>query len=316
MYANHRVVVLLLGAVMTLDLFVLASEAGQDRPWWESLPRPVYASLERVDVDDGWFEVYRVVPGVTAIYEPGHFEEAIAYLIEGRDRAVLFDTLLGIGNIRRVVDRLTSLDVLVVNSHTHPDHIGGDPLFDAVAVLDSDFARERLAAGTGSLSRLISEDSVWKPLPDGFDRETYAIPPIAPTRFLNDGDVIDLGGRTLEVLATPGHTPDSLCLIDRGNRLLFTGDTLYPATMYAHTRDADFETYHASAQRLGALESDVDVVLPGHNEARVDAEILGRFARAFEAIRAGRTEPRPEREGVVRHTVEGLQILTKASATP
>ncbi len=295
-----------------LDLFVMPSAAQQESPWWESLPRRVYGGLERVEIADDWFEVYRVVPGVTAIYEPGHFEEAIAYLIEGTDRAVLFDTLLGIGDIKAVVDRLTTLGVMVVNSHTHPDHIGGDHQFAEVAVYDSEFAKDRLSAGTGSLTRLITAESVWKDLPDGFDPETYRTGPIVPTRLLTEGDTIDLGGRTLEVLFTPGHTPASLCLVDRANRLLFTGDTLYPATLYAHTRDANFDDYHATAQRLGALEAQIDLVCPGHNEAKVDAEILGRFARAFEAIRTGRSETRPVRDGVVRHVFEGIEVLTRA----
>lgn len=307
--ALERPVALLVG-LMVLDLFVLPT-AAQEAPWWEALPRDVYSRLERVDVESDWLEVYRVAPGVTAIYEPGHFEEALAYLIEGDERAVLFDTLLGIGDLKAVVDQLTALDVTVVNSHTHPDHIGGDPQFEEIAVYDSDLTRERLAAGTGSLRRLITAESVWKPLPDGFDPETYAIPPITPTRFLTEGERIDLGGRVLEVLFTPGHTADSICLIDRANRILFTADTIYPATLYAHTRDANFDDYYATAQRLGALEREVDLVCPGHNEARVDPSILGRVARAFEAIRAGRTVSRPERDGVVHHQFEGVEILTR-----
>ena len=295
-----------------LDLFVLPSVAEQDAPWWDALPRPVYSRLDRVAVESDWFEVYRVTSGVTAIYEPGHFEEALAYLTEGSERAVLFDTLLGIGDLKAVVDQLTTLDVLVVNSHTHPDHIGGEHQFDEIAVYDSDVARERLAQGTGSLSRLISVESVWKALPDGFDEATYAIAPVTPTRALTEGDTIDLGGRTLEVLFTLGHTAASLCLIDRANRILFTGDTLYPATLYAHTRDANFDQYHATAQRLGALEGHVDIVCPGHHEASVDASILGRFARAFEAIRTGRSVSRPGPDGVVRHEFEGIEVLTRA----
>lgn len=299
-----------------LDLFVLPTGAQEIAPWWEALPRPIYGELERVEVASDWFEVYRVAPGVTAIYEPGHFEEALAYLIEGTERAVLFDTLLGIGDIKAVVDRLTTLDVMVVNSHTHPDHIGGDRLFDEVLVFDSDLTRERLAGGTGSLARLITGDAVWKPLPDGFDPERYEIPPITPTRFLHEGDAIDLGGRRLEVLFTPGHTADSICLIDRASRILFTGDTLYPATLYAHTRDANVDDYHATAQRLGALEDQIAIVCPGHNEARVDSSILGRFARAFEAIRTGRSASRAERDGVTRHEFEGIEVLTREESSP
>ncbi len=77
--------------------------------WWDSLPRPEWEAFERLDEGQGWFEVYRVHPDVLAIYEPGQFEEVISYLILGEDRALLFDTGLGIGDIRAAVNSLTEL---------------------------------------------------------------------------------------------------------------------------------------------------------------------------------------------------------------
>jgi glyoxylase-like metal-dependent hydrolase (beta-lactamase superfamily II) len=293
---------------------VLCAGVVAQSKWSDALPRPVYRTLERVAVDDPWFEVYRVAPGVTAIYEPGHFEEALSYLIEGRERAMLFDSGMGIGRIKPVVDRLTALEVLVVNSHSHFDHTGGDGAFARVAVLDSEYARERLLRGVPDLSRQISEESIARPLPAGFDAARYRREPIRPTRFLFDGEIIDLGGRRLEVLATPGHTPDSLCLLDRANRMLFTGDTFYPATLYAHSADANLGDYVKSAARLGALASAVDVICPGHNEARVEGAALTKFAHAFRMIAEGRAPSRPEREGIVRYEVDGIAVLARTGA--
>ena len=62
--------------------------------WWDALPRPEWGAFERIDDAQGWFEVYRLQPGVLAIYEPGQFEEVISYLILGTDRALLFDGAL------------------------------------------------------------------------------------------------------------------------------------------------------------------------------------------------------------------------------
>jgi len=286
--------------------------AAQDQPWWKALPRPVYRDLERVSVESPWFEVYRLAPGTTALYEPGHWQEAISYLIEGRDRAVLFDTGLGIGDIRAVVTQLTSLPVVVVNSHEHFDHIGGNRQFTEVAVADSAEALARLALGTGSLAREITSETVWKPLPPGFDPARYATPPIHPTRRLRDGERLDLGGRTLEVLLTPGHTPGSLVLLDRQRRMLFTGDTLYPAELYAHAPESNLADYIRSAARLGALAGAVDTICPGHNEAKAPVSLLSRFARAFAAIGRGAVAARPERPGVVRYESEGIVVLARA----
>src|SRR5215468_3287712 len=89
--------------------------------WCRALPRPEYRSLERVGVSDPWFEVYRVAPGVFAIYEPHQAEEVISYLIIGAKQAALFDTGMGISDIQKVTAELTALPIVVVNSHTHID---------------------------------------------------------------------------------------------------------------------------------------------------------------------------------------------------
>ncbi|HUU94447.1 MAG TPA: MBL fold metallo-hydrolase [Phycisphaerae bacterium] len=287
------------------------ARGAQDPPWWKALPRPIYRELERVKVASPWIEVYRVGPGTTALYEPGHWQEAISYLVEGRDRAVLFDTGLGIGDIKAVVDQLTTLPVTVVNSHEHFDHIGGDRLFADVAVADNPAGLERLARGTGSLAGQITADTVWMPLPPGFDRAHYETPPIRPTRRLVDGERLDLGGRTLEVVLTPGHTPGSLCLLDRGRRMLFTGDTLYPAELYAYAPESNLDDYVRSAARLGTLADAVDVLCPGHNEAKVPAALLTRFARALAAIGRGEASTSRERPGVIRYESEGIVVLAR-----
>ena len=72
--------------------------------WWDRLPRPAWGAFEKVEQSEDWFEVYRIDDDIFAIYEPGQFEEVISFLITGQSFALMFDTGLGIGNIRRVVD--------------------------------------------------------------------------------------------------------------------------------------------------------------------------------------------------------------------
>ena len=127
----------------------------------------------------------------------------------------------------------------------------------------------------------------------------------APVR---DGDVLELGGRTLEVLLTPGHAPDALCLLDRENRLLFTGDTFYPATLYAHLPGSDLDAYRETAARLAALAGDVDTVLPAHNEPTVPSSYLPKMRDAFEAIASGSAEF-VESDGALEYAFEGFTIL-------
>src|SRR5207245_367208 len=109
-----------------LSLSATAQTSSYTPDWCKAFPRPEYKALQRVLPDEPWFEVYKVSPGVFAIYEPHQAEETISYLIVGTKQALLFDTGMGIGNIRKVVTQLTSRPVVVLNSHTHDDHVGGN----------------------------------------------------------------------------------------------------------------------------------------------------------------------------------------------
>jgi len=94
-----------------------------------------------VAVSDSWFEVYKVAAGVFAIYEPHQSEETISYLIAGSKQALLLDSGMGVGDLRQTTSELTRLPVVVVNSHTHNDHVGDNWQFDKVYGMDTDFTR-------------------------------------------------------------------------------------------------------------------------------------------------------------------------------
>ncbi|MDH3645872.1 MAG: MBL fold metallo-hydrolase [Gammaproteobacteria bacterium] len=286
---------------MLLCLCLLACEAGPDADnelvtnrgagkdqWWHALPREAWAGFARVDQSQDWFEVYEVSPDVYAIYEPGQFEEVISYLIAGTDSALLFDTGLGIGDMHKLVRELSNLEIIVLNSHTHYDHIGGNHAFGQVLGMDTSYTRKRaLGLEHSQVSAGVAPGWIWKPTPEDFDAESYAIKPFVIDRYVRDGEHIDLGGRKLEVLFTPGHAPDALCVIDRENRLLFTGDTFYPAPLYTHLEGSDFDAYRQTAARLAALSTEVDQLMPGHNEPALRADYLLHLQAAFDEIARG-----------------------------
>ena len=147
-----------------------AQQSGEPlRPeWCSQLPRPAYKSLERVLSDEPWFEIYRIRPGVFAIYEPKQFEEVISYLILGEKRALLFDTGLGVGKISAVVTRLTPLAVTVVNSHTHFDHVGGNAEFRNIWNRDLLYTRKNMRGQANIYSRdALAPERLCGPLPPG-----------------------------------------------------------------------------------------------------------------------------------------------------
>jgi glyoxylase-like metal-dependent hydrolase (beta-lactamase superfamily II) len=221
-----------------------------------------------------WFEVSQLEPGVHLISEPGHVN---SWLIEGSNDAVLFDTGLGVANIRTVAEQLTPRRLLVVNSHYHFDHTGGNRLFDEFAIhrlggeLVSQPSPPELAEGYMAYTQrlleawgpykeaddlyfhLLTAERMIRPLPAGFDPADYKVVPTIPSRLLDEGDVLDLGGRKLRVLHTPGHSPDCICLLDEENGLLFGGDTINTGPIYAQLEDSDLERFAQSTARLAAM---------------------------------------------------------------
>ena len=112
---------------------------------------------------------------------------------------------------------------MVLNSHTHDDHVGGNWQFDTVYGMDTDFTRKNAQGSRAAAQEEIAPGQICGSLPKGFDRAAYATRPWKIAKFMHDGDRIDLGGRSLTIIATPGHTPDAISLFDAANGLLFTG---------------------------------------------------------------------------------------------
>jgi glyoxylase-like metal-dependent hydrolase (beta-lactamase superfamily II) len=280
--------------------------------WCKALPRPEYKSLERVPVSDPWFEVYKVAPGVFAIYEPHQAEETIGYLIIGESRALLFDTGMGISDIESITEELTGLPVVVVNSHTHDDHVGGNWQFDTVYGMDTEFTRKDAKGSREDAQAEITPDQICGALPKGFDPKTYATKPWTISTYIQDGDHISLGSRTVEVIATPGHTPDSIALLDRAHGLLFSGDTYYPGTIWLYRPETDLDAYAKSIEKLAALAPQLKLVLGAHNVPVAHPDVLQRLVAAFDQVRGGKIAPVADSPGKVRYKVENISFLMRA----
>lgn len=268
--------------------FLVASVLAQKPEWCAHLPRPAYAKLERVKTGDPWFEVYKIRPGVFAIYEPHQWEEVISFLVVGSKRALLFDTGMGIGNIRKLVEGLTNLPVSVLNSHTHNDHVGDNWRFTDIYGMDTDFTRANTKGSKEDAKAEIAPGEICGDLPPGFNAQDYATRPFHISHWLHDGDRIDLGGRTLQVIATPGHTPDSIALLDEKNGLLFTGDSFYPGPIFLYRPETDLDAYVASMKKLAALSPKLQLLLPAHNEPVADPKVLPQVVAAIEQVRSGK----------------------------
>ena len=256
-----------------------------------------------------WFEVKELDHGVFLVSEPGHVN---SFLITGSASAVLFDTGLGVANIRTVAEAVTDLPMLAVNSHYHFDHTGGNRFFDGFAIheVGAELVREpsppELASAymeyTARLLRawgpyreaddlyfhLLTAERTIRQLPDGFDPAGYQVLPSVPSRLLREGDVLDLGDRTLRVMHTPGHSPDCICLFDERNGLLFGGDTINAGPIYAQASESNLEDFARSTARLAEMGDQVSRVFVCHFlRYDEDGELLREIADGFGRLVGG-----------------------------
>lgn len=276
------------------------------------VPRSQYADLERVEVADDWFEVYRVAPDVYAIYEPFQFQEVISYLILGEDGALLFDTGMGIGRIRTVVDELTALPVTVLNSHTHMDHVGGNAEFARVLAMDTEFTRTHARGRANAEVRgEVAASALCRALPAGVTEDNYHTPPFEVAAFIDDGHRIDLGGRTLEVIAVPGHAPDAIALLDREAGFLWTGDAFYEGPIWLFAPETDLEAYRSSVARLAELVPELTTLFTAHNTPVAQPTRLLELNDAVEAMFEGIAVGNRLQDGGVEFVFEGFSIVLR-----
>lgn len=228
-----------------------------------------------------WFTIDHIDKDTYIISEYKHWEETHAYLLNGTTNSLLIDTGLGIMNIRDEVMSLTDKPVIAVPTHVHWDHIGGLRYFpefyvheDEVNWINGEFPLSMEQVKANVIERC--------ELPDGFDINKYEIFQGNATRVLRDNDTIDIGGRLIQVLHTPGHSPGHMCFYEKDKRYLFTGDLVYKGTLFAFYPSTDPQAYLHSIDRIAALE--VKRVFPAHHDLNIKPSIIEDMRQAFHQL--------------------------------
>ena len=230
-----------------------------------------------------WFTVGRIDAQTYVISEPRHWERPHWYLLEGSERSLLIDTGLGICDISVPVSALTRKHVTAALTHVHWDHIGGLRHYSDFCAHAAELSW--LAGGfplpAAAVREMLTRGCA---LPEGFDADKYELFQGSPARLLGDGDVIDLGGRRIEAVHTPGHSPGHLCYYERERGYLFTGDLVYEGTLYASYPSTDPEAYLASVEKISALP--VGRVLPAHFSLGVAPGLITEIRDALRGLAA------------------------------
>jgi glyoxylase-like metal-dependent hydrolase (beta-lactamase superfamily II) len=231
---------------------------------------PALSEPNQVVPSRDWFHVVRVDSDTYALSEPKYWQANVSYLLLGDRRALLFDTGPGIYSIREVVRGLTPLPVTVIPSHLHFDHVGRIAEFSDIALIDLEALRRQVKDG------ILTEPSTQYLL-----QSEYRIP---VNHWVKDREVIDLGSRRITVVSTPGHTPESVSLLDPSHQRLFTGDLVNREVSLLNVPGSDLHQTLRSLHELARLAPEPSLAYEAHSEKPLTSAELRLIARGIDDI--------------------------------
>lgn len=172
------------------------------------------------------------------------------FVVVGEKKALVIDTMNGSEDVKAVAESITSLPLLLVNTHVHPDHIGGNHYFEEAFMSPADM-----------------------PFVDMFTapENKENMPVLHPVR---EGDIFDLGGLHVEVYELPGHSPGQLCLLLVEERILFTGDSINHHLWMQSGENLPLKQYLKNLERLDFLKDRADYILHGHTQVLDGIELF------------------------------------------
>ncbi|MDR1687106.1 MAG: MBL fold metallo-hydrolase [Clostridiales bacterium] len=182
-----------------------------------------------------------------------------SFLFEGENAALLVDTGYGSGNIKEAAEGLTKLPIQLVITHADGDHISGNKYFEKARMHPAEFDRFHNGAGKG-----LTAEALW------------------------ENEIIDLGGRKFEVILIPGHTPGSIALLDRKNRILVAGDSIQAGMIFMAGGGRNIDAYIFSMKKIAAMADLFDTVYPSHGPFPVNADIMPALITGAQNLKDGK----------------------------
>lgn len=201
-------------------------------------------------------------------------DEATGYLVTGSKSGLIIDTMCGYENVRAVAEEITDLPLEVINTHGHFDHIYGNVYFEKVYIHPADI----------QIANMYYKDSQFQQLAKEAGLQPAEFVPVT------DGKIFDLGGVELEVYEVPGHTPGGIVLLDRKDRILFTGDSIIEQTWMQLPESLPMGQFLNSLKRVQKLRDQFDYLLTGHGRGLEDASLCEAHMQAVEEVCMGKRE--------------------------
>ncbi len=179
------------------------------------------------------------------------------YLFCGTEKAALIDSGMNVPEARAIAEGLTSLPLIMINTHGDPDHISGNDSFDEFYMSPAEEENYRGRGGKGKL------------LP------------------LREGDIIELGDRPLRIIDIPGHTPGSIAILDEKNRILVSGDSVQDGNIFMFGKGRDINLYIKSLKHLSDYDGQYDEIYPMHGTFPVMPELVKQCLSGAQEIQRG-----------------------------
>lgn len=250
-------------------------------------------------IKNKFFSAEELMPGVwqiTNIFDSHARMDTFCYLIEGSERAMLIDTMFGYGDLRAFCRSITDLPVILVNTHYHGDHAGGNFDFDEcyLHALDIPFLRATVQAYEADPTAfrakryeqlknaaLPENKEMVKPDDCSMPHPMYMWP-------IWGGDVFDLGGKHIEIIHVGGHTAGEIVLLDREDRICITGDACNSNTLLNLPGSISVEEYLEFLRAWKLRQGEFDYCYGGHES--FDPTIIDEGIATCEKVLQGQDE--------------------------
>ncbi len=189
-------------------------------------------------------------------------EEGVRFfLLEGNKKALLIDSGMMVHNAKEIAGTLTPLPLLLLNTHGDIDHVGSNDEFGSFYMNDAE------ASNYYNVQK----------------KKGVIIP-------LENGDILDLGDRKLEIITLPGHTPGSIGVLDASRGWLFSGDPVQDGSIFMFGVEREMHAYIRSLEKLEGYMDRFDLIFPSHGTCPLTPDYIPRLKEKAEEILEGKTK--------------------------
>lgn len=197
------------------------------------------------------YEVKEIQKGLYSVEDPGSRQ----FFVVGNDKVLLFDTGFGKQPLTEKIRKYSDLPIEVAITHGHGDHVSGLKEFGSCYISQKDAAM---------------------------------VPAEIEKRIIKEGDVLNCGDYSFEVIEIPGHTEGSVVFLDKAKKIMIGGDSIQPGPIFMFGDVKKFDDYIASMEKLKKLSKYIEKIYPAHNASVVGKEYIKYCIEDAKAFKKGK----------------------------